>query len=106
LNLKNYRRKLDIIADILQVAKEDARKTQIMYQANLSYTVLERYLSKVVAASLICFEDKTGLYRLTDKGREYLDAYKRYSRTHKRIAHSLNEANARKKVLEKMCKGR
>jgi predicted transcriptional regulator len=104
--LKNYRRKLDIIADILQVAKEDARKTQIMYQANLSYTVLERYLSKVVAASLICFEDKTGLYRLTDKGREYLDAYKRYSRTHKRIAHSLNEANARKKLLEKMCKGR
>jgi hypothetical protein len=32
--LRNYRRKLDIIADILQVAKEDARKTQIMYQAN------------------------------------------------------------------------
>jgi predicted transcriptional regulator len=104
--LRNYRRKLDIIADILQVAKEDAKKTQIMYQANLSYKVLERYLAKVVAASLICFEDEIGCYRLTNKGRKYLDAYKRYSRTHKRIMHNLNEANARKKVLEKLCKGR
>jgi predicted transcriptional regulator len=104
--LRNYRRKLDIIADILQVAKEDAKKTQIMYQANLSYTVLERYLAKVVGAYLVCFDDGSGCYRLTDKGREYLDAYKRYFKTHKRIEHSLNEANARKKVLEKLCKGK
>lgn len=104
--MRSYRRKLDIIADILHVTKEDAKKTQIMYQANLSYTVLERYLARVIAASLVRFENETGFYRLTDKGREYLDAYKRYSRTHKRIALSLNEANARKKVLEKLCKGR
>ena len=104
--MRNYRRKLDIIADILQVAKENAKKTQIMYQANLSYTVLERYLAEVLAASLICFENETGCYRLTDKGSKYLDAYKKYSRTHKRIALRLNEANNRKKVLEKMCRGK
>jgi predicted transcriptional regulator len=39
----NYRDKLDIIADILTVASRNAKRTQIMYQANLSYKVLCDY---------------------------------------------------------------
>ena len=46
----NYRGKLDIIADILTVASQNAKRTQIMYQANLSYKVMMRYLDEVVAA--------------------------------------------------------
>jgi predicted transcriptional regulator len=52
----NYRSKLDIIADILVVARNDAKRTQIMYQANLSYKVLVKYLDEVVDSSLISFE--------------------------------------------------
>jgi predicted transcriptional regulator len=49
---------LDIIADILQVVSQNAKKTQIMYQANLSYRVLQRYLRNITEASLIDFEDR------------------------------------------------
>ncbi len=62
----NYRGRLDIIADILNVASRDAKKTQIMYQANLSYKVLQRYLADVARAQLISFEDARQLYSLTD----------------------------------------
>jgi len=103
--LGSYRGRLEIIADILQVAKENAKKTQIMYQANLSYKVLQRYLAKLVEASLICFEDEKRCYMLTNKGRKFLEAYEKYSRTHKRIESKLNEAHAKREVLEKLCKG-
>jgi predicted transcriptional regulator len=104
--LGSYRGKLDIIADILQVAKETAKKTQIMYQANLSYKVLQRYLAELVEAALICFEDEKRCYMLTNKGRIFLDAYKKYRKTNKRIESRRRAANARREVLEKLCKGK
>lgn len=102
----NYRRRLDIIADILDVARGNPRKTQIMFQANLSYKVLQKYLGEIMASSLVCFEDENQCYVLTDKGREFLDAYQKYSKTNKRIKRRINEANAKKKVLEKLCSGK
>ena len=100
----NYRGKLDIIADILRVARENAKKTHIMYQANLSYKVLQRYLAKLIAASLICFEDEKRCYMLTNKGQKFLDAYKRYHKTNRRIESRLNEAQAKREVLKNLCK--
>ena len=63
----SYRGKLDIIADILRVAMGNAKKTQIMYQANLSYKVLQKYLAEIIEASLISFEDEKRCYILTAK---------------------------------------
>jgi hypothetical protein len=40
---------------------------------------------------------------LTAKGREFLEAYKEYSRGNKRIEKRLNEINGKKKVLEELC---
>ena len=53
-----YRRKLDIIADMLLVAGSGsgAKKTHIMYQANLSHRLLIKYLEEVVRAYLLSFE--------------------------------------------------
>jgi predicted transcriptional regulator len=104
--LGNYRSSLDIIADILQVASQNARKTQIMYQANLSYKVLIRYLRKVSEASLIDFDREMQYYVLTDKGREFLEAYKDFDRTNKSLEKYLNDASSKKKTLEKLCSSR
>jgi predicted transcriptional regulator len=101
--LGNYRGRLDIIADILNVASRDAKKTQIMYQANLSYKVLQRYLGEVAAAQLISFEDSKQCYSLTDKGREFLEAYEKYSKTSKHVEKKLNDVATRRRVLEKLC---
>jgi predicted transcriptional regulator len=101
--LVNYRDRLDIIADILNVASREAKKTQIMYQANLSYKVLQRYLSEVVTASLISFEDSKQCYLLTGKGHEYLDAYKEYARYSKTMEKSINDFSTKRKILENLC---
>ncbi len=101
----NYRGRLDIIADILNVASREAKKTQIMYQANLSYKVLQKYLAEVVGASLICFEDSRQCYRLTDKGRQFLDAYVQYSKRSRHVEKRLNDVATRKKTLEDLYLG-
>jgi len=99
----NYRRRLDIIADILQVTSQNAKKTQIMYQANLSYKVLLRYLKDLTAASLINFETAEQCYVLTQKGQEFLEEYKDYAKTNKRIEKRLNDVDSKKKSLEELC---
>jgi predicted transcriptional regulator len=101
--LGSYRGRLDIIADILRVASGNAKKTQIMYEAKLSYKVLIKYLTEVSEALLINFEYERQCYMLTAKGREFLEAYKEYSRGNKRIEKRLNEINGKKRVLEELC---
>ena len=101
----NYRSRFDIIADILHVVKGDdgAKKTQIMYGANLSYKVLTRYLAEVLEACLIKFERSKRCYVLTAKGREFLEHYREYSRRNKHVTQQLETMNAKKKFLEKLC---
>ena len=99
----NYRGRLDIIADVLRVVSGNAKKTQIMYQANLSYRVLQKYLAEITGASLICFEDGERCYVLTDKGRAFLDAYEEYSKTNRHVEKRLNDVRTKKNVLEKLC---
>lgn len=105
LVLGNYRSKFDIIADILSVVKGNgsARKTQIMYGANLSYTVLTRYLAEVLEACLLRFENSKRCYVLTEKGRKFLEHYREYSRRNRHVERQLETVNAKRKVLEELC---
>jgi predicted transcriptional regulator len=104
--LGSYRGRLDIIADILYVVSGNARKTQIMYQANLSFKVLQKYLAETTEASLINFEDERHCYMLTPKGRKFLEAYEKYSKSSKHVEKRLNDVSTRKKVLEELCSGK
>ena len=99
----NYRSRLDIIADILQVVSQNAKKTQIMYQANLSYKVLQRYLGDITSASLISFKIEEQCYVLTRKGREFLEEYRDYVKINKRVEQRLNDVDSKKKNLEELC---
>ncbi|MEM3566183.1 MAG: winged helix-turn-helix domain-containing protein [Candidatus Bathyarchaeia archaeon] len=101
----SYRSRLDIIADILQVVRGNgrAKKTQIMYGANLSYTVLTKYLTEVLNACLIKFESGKRCYVLTDRGRTFLEHYREYSRRNRHVERQLETVNAKRKVLEELC---
>lgn len=100
----NYRSRLDIIADILYVVKRgSAKKTQIMYGANLSYKVLTRYLAEVVKAALIHFDSGKRCYVLTDKGVDFLERYREYSRRNRHVEQQLNDVKTKRKVLEELC---
>ena len=99
----NYRHRHDIIADILEVASLDAKKTQIMFKANLSYKVLTKYLNEILEASLISFEHEGQCYTLTNKGHDFLNAYKDYCKMNKHLEKRLNCVINAGKVLDELC---
>jgi len=75
------RNDLDITADILRVAEKGAKKTRIVYQANLNFKTLHEYLEKLEKVGLLeNFVGRGGLIRTTEKGSEYLDRYEEFKK--------------------------
>ena len=91
------------MADILAIVSDNAKKTRIMYGANLSYKVLQKYLAEVVGASLAEYDDGSQRYILTSKGEKFLTAYRTYHKEHESIEESLNHVLLQKKFLEGLC---
>ena len=75
------RTRVEILASILNVAHNGALKTHIMYKANLSHRQLEKYLGFLMQKGMILKvtdADYGGtLYRVTEKGIEFLKDYSR-----------------------------
>ena len=77
------RSELDIISDILVLSKVGAKKTDILYQGNLSYSQLQNYipflLEKDVLEEHVVKNNgyPSKLYRVTDKGLVLLEDIKR-----------------------------
>ena len=75
----NHRGNLDIIADILGASDAGAKKTYLMYHCNLSFKQLKNYSSFLVGSGLLNVakeEANNGKLQTTDKGKEFLRAYK------------------------------
>jgi len=72
--MKN-RSRLDIIAEILNVANEGALKTKIMYLAYLSFDQLEEYLALLTHNDLLEYDAKKRQYKTTGKGHDFLAKY-------------------------------
>lgn len=100
--MAKYRDRLQIIADILAITRKGAKKTRVMYQANLSYKLLCKYLDEVVTAGLVTCENGD-CYVLTVKGKDFLDIHEEYSKRCRSLEEHLNHVNNQKNVLEKMC---
>jgi len=80
LSLLN-RSRIDIIANILGVSGEGAKKTHIMYRCNLSFRQLHAYLNLLVDRKLLRKvvrkeSSRQELYETTSKGKAFLQAYK------------------------------
>ena len=60
----------EICADLLRVARGGARKTQLVYRANLNFKVVKRYLSVLLRNGLL--EVDPPFYSSTEKGEEFL----------------------------------
>ena len=67
------RNDLDICADILRAARHGAKKTHIVYGANLNFTMLKRYLEKLIGGGLLSLAD--GHYTATNRGLSWLSRY-------------------------------
>lgn len=99
--MSKYRSRLEIIADILNAVGDGAKKTRIMYIANLSYKLLGKYLKKTVDAGLIgCNND---FYEVTEKGRAFLERFNDFSSRYSRLDREFEEMSFEREVLERMC---
>ena len=73
---RQYRSRIQIAADIIEIARNGSRKTRIMYLGNLSFDLLQRYLDMLLKFGLIQIQDGERLsYIATEKGRQFLEEY-------------------------------
>ena len=78
--MNKKRTRLEVIKDILEVIKSRNGKikpTHILYKSNLSYIMMEDYLSELKEKRFITETSKTRgkTYQITEKGSEYLRKY-------------------------------
>jgi len=77
----SHRGNFDIIADILDASHSGAGKTNLMYRCNLSFKQLKGYSRFLLGNGLLRLngqarENETVMFEVTEKGREFLKAYK------------------------------
>jgi len=66
------RSSFEIIAEILKIAKNGAKKTRIMYTCGLSYKFVQKYLDLLLETGLLQSGDS---YHTTEKGVGFLIKY-------------------------------
>ncbi|MCJ7771061.1 winged helix-turn-helix domain-containing protein [Candidatus Bathyarchaeota archaeon] len=69
------RSRFEIMADILQRAVTGAKKTWLLYSANLSYSQHQKYISTLVELGLLL--KNNGLYTTTQKGMDFITSYQK-----------------------------
>lgn len=75
MRLNRRRSDIEIIAEMLKIGENGAGKTEIMYNANMSYYQIQKYLGYLVNKGFI---DKMKIgnpcvaYQVTDKGMKLL----------------------------------
>ena len=74
---KSRRSRIAIMAEILRNAKKPTNKTRIMFECNLSFDQLKRYLKFLRKKALIRRKISAGsiIYETTNKGQEFLKKY-------------------------------
>ncbi len=96
-----YRRKIEILADVLAASRQGARKTKIMYTANLSFALLNKYLGKSLSMGFLSADNDE--YRLTNKGQDFLDKYVSFRNRFSSLEKALLLMEREMEQLEAMC---
>ena len=75
--MSRKRSEIEISADILRVARNGAKKSHIVYKANLNFKLIKKYLNRLEKAGLIIMGSKGEgrVFKTTERGAEYLDHF-------------------------------
>ena len=101
-NSRSNRHSLEIVRDILQIASVRTRKTRIMYQANLSYMQVQKYLHELLDTGLLIHESHS-FYLITKKGQKFIELYHDYSKRRRQLKEQVAQSYRDKNLLEQMC---
>jgi predicted transcriptional regulator len=76
---RGNRNRIDIAGQILGAANGGGtKKIQIMYQANLSYSQLKKYLMVLTERDLLRYDLDTQTFKTTEKGHRFLETYNQF----------------------------
>lgn len=85
---------MDIRADILRAAADGAKKTHIVYRANLNFNIVKKYFESLIEEGLLelTVEGKKGTYTTTRRGATWLSRYEdlRYTSPNSPVAVNLS----------------
>jgi predicted transcriptional regulator len=101
-SVNKNRDRLDIVRDMLSIASTKVRKTRIMYQANMNYAQVEKYLKTLLEEGLL-ERDGGSCYLTTGKGKEFLRVYADYLERCRRLNEEVNGTVKHRLLLENMC---
>lgn len=101
-SVNKNRDRLNIVRDMLAIASSKARKTRIMYQANMNHEQVEKYLKTLLEEGLL-ERDGGPCYMITRKGREFLRVYADYLERCRRLNEEVNGTAKHRLLLESMC---
>ena len=99
--LGKNRDRVGIVAAILEAAHAGSSKTRIMFNANLSFSLLEKYLEVVESAGFVRIDDST--YHLTERGREFLKQYRFFEDRYVRAQKLLESLVCERERLTRFC---
>jgi predicted transcriptional regulator len=69
------RNDLDICVDILHVARKGAKKTHIVYKANLNFKIVKKYINRLIKTGMLSSANDSSLYVTTGQGIKFLIKY-------------------------------
>jgi predicted transcriptional regulator len=101
--LGKNRDRVSIVAAILESANSGSRKTRIMFAANLSFSLLEKYLDVAMDSGFIRIEDSR--YQLTECGREFLKQYKLFEARYVGAQKMLEALSCERERFARYCEG-
>ena len=74
-----YRSTIDTVAQILEITNGGATRSQIFYRSFVSHHHLKRFLPALIYNHLLDYDPTTHIYKTTEKGITYLNAYREIS---------------------------
>ncbi len=68
------RNSLDIYSEILNLSEHGAKKTQIVYKANLNFNIAKKHINALMERGFV--EEKSKLYFTTERGKNFVENYR------------------------------
>lgn len=68
------RSNLDIYSDILNVSTNGAKKTQIVYKANLNFNIAKKHIGALMEKGFV--EKNSRMYFTTERGKNFMESYR------------------------------
>lgn len=79
-SVSERRDSVKLMVDMLAVALEGTKKTEMVYKSNLNFKQAQKYLDFLLSQGLIGVEGSSGkrkVYRTTERGRTFINRYRK-----------------------------